>query len=154
MTVTPSAILVAAADRIRDLAAGTTPGPWEPGVNVALLPPLHDFTKRPVQPDVIVAEEKANARWIAALSPAVSGPLEAILRAAAHDVTVSGMVLNSVEFKAALGDRFAPALTLARLLCPELAQVRVQCSGAVHNLSLSAPERCALEEGHEGTCEP
>lgn len=31
---------------------------------------------------------------------------------------------------------------------------RVQCSGAVHSLSLSAPERCALDEGHEGECAP
>jgi hypothetical protein len=55
-----------------------------------------------------------DARWIAALSPAVAVPLEATLRAAAHDVEVSSMVLNSVQFKAALADRFAPALDLAR----------------------------------------
>lgn len=29
-----------------------------------------------------------------------------------------------------------------------------QCAGAVYDQSLSAPERCALEAGHEGTCEP
>lgn len=29
-----------------------------------------------------------------------------------------------------------------------------QCPEGVHSLSLSAPERCALEEGHEGACEP
>lgn len=30
---------------------------------------------------------------------------------------------------------------------------RTQCGGAVHGLSLSAPERCAYEDGHEGECE-
>ena len=29
-----------------------------------------------------------------------------------------------------------------------------QCQGAVYDRSLSAPERCALKAGHEGTCEP
>jgi hypothetical protein len=29
-----------------------------------------------------------------------------------------------------------------------------QCTGAVHSLSGSAPERCAYPAGHEGKCEP
>lgn len=29
-----------------------------------------------------------------------------------------------------------------------------QCAGAVHSPAGSAPERCALPEGHEGKCEP
>lgn len=31
---------------------------------------------------------------------------------------------------------------------------RRQCTGAVHNGSLSAPERCSLPEDHEGECTP
>jgi hypothetical protein len=106
--VTPVETLVAAADRIRDLAAHyhAGEGDWEKRHESWLYWSLDRQ-----------CPEHAR-RWIAALSPAAAPGLEALLRAAAHDVTVSGMTLNAVQFKAALADRFAPALDLAKaVLC-------------------------------------
>lgn len=118
----PASILVAAADLIRDLAAETTkprpnghgwsvPGEedgWEPDWSAVVSCAGYGGE------DVVACDVRVgDARWIAALSPAIAGPLEAMLRQAAHEVTVSSMTLNSVEFKARLADRFAPALALA-----------------------------------------
>lgn len=96
--MTPSALLTAAADRLRDLAASATPGPWrqhdtyldvggytatvlsgEPGKGGfhnlrAWLPTMSQ------EPWDETRNAWADARWIAALSPAVSPALERWLR--------------------------------------------------------------------------
>ena len=115
--MTPAETLTAAADRVRDLAADADKAPWidyRDGWCILSQPDGDDrATWRTVCSEGFTRE---NGRWIVALSPATSGPLESILRAAAHDVTVSGMVLNAMQFKAALEDRFGPALDLAKAI--------------------------------------
>lgn len=90
--MTPSEVLTAAADRVRDLAADTTkPRPnghgwsllgeddgWEPGWST-VVSCAGSGGEDVVAVDVTVG----NARWIAALSPSVAGPLEAMFRFAA-----------------------------------------------------------------------
>jgi hypothetical protein len=92
--MTPSEILNRAADLIRDTAANAHAETWH----------VHSIN----------AYYRDDRAWLALMSPKVAPALEAMLRAASHDVTVSGMVLNSVLFKAALSDRFAAPLALAR----------------------------------------
>ena len=50
-------------------------------------------------------------------------------------------------------DQFGLVLTFARFLPPAQPEIR-QCTSPVHDASGSAPERCALSEGHEGKCAP
>jgi len=84
--MTPSETLLAAADRIKDLAAATTPGPWawrDPGghVKYALMAGRQMVVPSSI-PDVY--PQVGDARWIAALSPAaVAEPITIMLRFAA-----------------------------------------------------------------------
>jgi hypothetical protein len=82
--MTPSEILNAAADRIRDLAAEATGGPWkhefgvtqeDGSVNYAV-----DVAGDKAIAGVGEAWSAADAVWVAALSPAVAPHLESILR--------------------------------------------------------------------------
>lgn len=115
----PSAILVAAADLIRNLAAAATPGRWEVDergaerVELVLRSPsagvvvVHRFSPHP---DSL---NRADARWIAALSPALAPMIEKWLREAAADfdaygeywVDVPGQVRNALDFAEAILDR-------------------------------------------------
>jgi hypothetical protein len=71
-----------AAGRLDSLAARTTPGDWRPGGLLASRPEV--VAHRPDGSTEHVAEARAGTgAWIAALSPAVAGPLAAWLRAAA-----------------------------------------------------------------------
>lgn len=89
----PSALLLAAADRVRDLAAAATPGQWEVDEGSGRV----ELVLRSPSADVVVVHRfsphpdslnRADARWIAALSPALAEPLEAMLRRAASDLVV------------------------------------------------------------------
>jgi hypothetical protein len=136
--MTPSELLAAAADRIRDLAAAAQPGPWRsfpspdmPGETV-----VHAVTDRAGEPHphraltahgLLCAE--ADAAWVAALSPAVAPTAEAILRAAAAEYDDDAQyrwmrMQNSGGFNDqwVVSGTAAAALALARLLCPELAE--------------------------------
>ena len=75
-------LLRAAADRLEALAARTTPGDWRVGGLLATRPEV--VAHAPDGGTEHVAEARAHtAAWIAALSPAVAGPLVAWLRSAA-----------------------------------------------------------------------
>jgi hypothetical protein len=70
----------AAADRLQALAARTTPGEWRMGGLLASRPEV--VAHRADGSSEHVAEARAgSAAWICALSPAVAGPLGALLRA-------------------------------------------------------------------------
>ena len=74
-------LLRTAADRLEALAARTTPGEWRVAGLLASRPEIVAHTDSGTEH---VAEARANtAAWIAALSPALAGPLAAWLRAAA-----------------------------------------------------------------------
>jgi predicted GNAT family N-acyltransferase len=76
--------LLAAADRLEALAARTTAGAWRVTGLLASRPEV--VAVRPDGSTEHVAEARAGSgAWIAALSPAVAGPLTAVLRAAATD---------------------------------------------------------------------
>jgi len=94
--MTPSEKLQAAADRIRDLAAAATPGSWKHEYGVVQEDESVTYAVE-ADSDHWVGELRTagDAAWVAALCPAASPALEAILRSAAHDVEVSSMVLNS-----------------------------------------------------------
>jgi hypothetical protein len=75
-------LLRTAAERLEVLAARTTPGIWRLGGLLATRPEV--IAHGPDGGTEHVAEARAGtAAWIAALSPAVAGPLVAWLRAAA-----------------------------------------------------------------------
>jgi hypothetical protein len=75
-------VLRTAADRLEALAARTTPGSWQLTGLLASRPEV--VAVRPDGSTEHVAEARAaSGAWIAALSPAVAGPLAACLRAAA-----------------------------------------------------------------------
>jgi hypothetical protein len=94
-------LLRAAADRLTALAARTTPGDWRVGGLLATRPEV--IAHAPGGGTEHVAEARANtAAWIAALSPAVAGPLAAWLRSAAE------------------GDPSGEALAVARVLLDRL----------------------------------
>jgi hypothetical protein len=77
-----SDLLRTAAERLETLAVRTTPGDWRTGGLLATRPEVVAHT--PDGGTEHVAEARANtAAWIAALSPAVAGPLADWLRAAA-----------------------------------------------------------------------
>ncbi len=108
--MTPSELLTAAADRIRDLAAAaSTDEPWtyggygDFGPYIAGLPSAPEFEDN--------EQGRADLAWVAALSPAVAPALEAILRQAAFAYGLGG---DNTQDENALG--------LARLVCPELAR--------------------------------
>ena len=76
------ALLTTAADRLEALAARTTAGDWLPAGLLASRPEV--VAHRPDGSTEHVAEARAgSAAWITALSPAVAGPLAALLRALA-----------------------------------------------------------------------
>ena len=94
-------LLRAAADRLTALATRTTPGDWQVGGLLATRPEV--IAHAAAGGTEHVAEARANtAAWIAALSPAVAGPLAAWLRDAAE------------------GDPSAEALAVARVLLDRL----------------------------------
>lgn len=82
--MTDAELLRAAAERLTALAARTTPGEWRLGGLLASRPEV--VAHRGDGGTEHVAEARAaSARWIAALSPTVAGPLAAVLRAAAEE---------------------------------------------------------------------
>jgi len=86
--VTPSELLLAAADRIRDLAAAASPGLWLVDRHyVDAMPALYERTLVCIAKSDGRAER--DAAWIAALSPAVAPHLEAWLRWCAKSVQVT-----------------------------------------------------------------
>jgi hypothetical protein len=79
---------VTAAERLEALAARTTPGDWRITGLLATRPEI--VAHRPDGGTEHVAEARAGSgAWIAALSPAVAGPLAALLRAA-HPTAEAG----------------------------------------------------------------
>lgn len=79
MQVDPDVLLRTAADRLEALAARSTPGDWRPAGLLASRPEV--VAHRPDGSTEHVAEARAgSAAWITALSPAVAGPLAALLR--------------------------------------------------------------------------
>lgn len=84
-TRTPSAILSAAADLIRDTAAAATPGPWETiGDTGGLWREATPERSLRTSPGYLGSMDAAeNARWIALLSPDKAPLLETLLRLAA-----------------------------------------------------------------------
>lgn len=81
----PSEVLLAAADRVRDLAAAATDGPWldvQDGWCIRSEPSKDRATWQ----TVCEGYSPENGRWIAALSPAIGEPLETWLRQAASEV--------------------------------------------------------------------
>jgi hypothetical protein len=78
----PATPAISAADRLVRLAARTTAGDWRPAGLLASRPEV--VASRSDGGTEHVAEARAgSAAWITALSPAVAGPLAALLRAAA-----------------------------------------------------------------------
>jgi hypothetical protein len=133
--VTPSDLLSAAADRVRDLAAQATPGPWRqhdgwwPGTlgvvaSVlsgedndtqvrALLPTFED------EPNSDARNVRADAAWVAAMSPEVAPHLEAWLRHAAVMFEVSkrrAETWHRVNEEAYVSDSDHEALAFARVI--------------------------------------
>jgi hypothetical protein len=95
-------LLRTVAARIDDLAARATAGDWRSGGLLATRPEV--IAHRPDGGTEHVAEARsASAAWIAALSPAVAGPLADWLRLAAERSPVE-----------------PPALDLARILLDRL----------------------------------
>jgi hypothetical protein len=105
----PSATLLAAADRIRDLAANATGGTWDAADTRGV---WSDEEKR-----VAVAETRDDARWIAALSPALAPMIEQVLRDTAKEYDVQARIFTpegmAVKVK---GRRFAGPLALAEAI--------------------------------------
>ena len=96
-------VLRAAADRMEQLAAGTTHGDWCTGGLLATRPEV--IAHRSDGATEHVAEARAgSAAWITALSPAVAPPLVAWLRAAS---TTDPVEPSAVEFARVLLGRFA-----------------------------------------------
>jgi hypothetical protein len=100
-TVDDALPLRAAADRLAALAARTTPGDWRVGGLLATRPEV--VAHRDEGTEHVAEARAGTAAWIAAVSPAVAGPLAALLRAVAD------------------GDPAAPAAAdLARVLLDRL----------------------------------
>lgn len=115
----PSALLSAAAARIRDLAAAATQRPWkryqDEGYISVYAGPYPLATAFETQPD-------RNAEWVCALSPAVAPHLEVWLRHSAAMWATSerrGMDFGG-DPKYYVGALEESALELAKLICPEL----------------------------------
>jgi hypothetical protein len=77
------ATILAAADRLTALAARTTPGDWRVAGLLATRPEV--VAHRDGGTEHVAEARAGSAAWIAALSPAVAGPLGALLRAVAQD---------------------------------------------------------------------
>lgn len=123
--MTPSDLLTAAADRVRDLAAAAQRGPWI----------FDEDTDRVMVDDTVYSvtcyagADHDDSQWIAALSPAVAPALEAVLRKAANDVRqwqyawrtrIAGPVRTDDEIAALVEEDFGAVLALARVLVPEV----------------------------------
>lgn len=92
--------LRAAADRLEQLAARTTPGDWRATGLLATRPEV--VAHRPDGGTEHVAEARASsAAWITALSPALAGPLAAWLRAAAEQEPVQPAAVRVAAIVAA-----------------------------------------------------
>jgi hypothetical protein len=90
-----AALLREAADRVEVLGAGATPGRWQLGGLLATRPEV--VAHGPGGTTEHVAEARArSAGWIAAVSPALAGPLAAWLRAAAADPTPEAVAVARV----------------------------------------------------------
>jgi hypothetical protein len=76
------ATILAAADRLTALAARTTPGDWRVAGLLATRPEV--IAHRDGGTEHVAEARAGTAAWIAALSPAVAGPLAALLRAVAE----------------------------------------------------------------------
>jgi hypothetical protein len=84
--VTDGELLRAAADRLEDVAARSTPGDWRTGGLLATRPEViaHRDSADGERSTEHVAEARAGSgAWIAALSPAVAPPIATLLRAVA-----------------------------------------------------------------------
>ena len=94
-------LLRTAAERLESLAGRTTSGDWRVGGLLATRPEVVAHT--PDRGTEHVADARANtAAWIAALSPALAGPLAVWLRAAA---SADGVDPSATTFARALLDR-------------------------------------------------
>lgn len=138
MTDSPSQLLSRAADRVRELAAAATPGPWqacEPWIAGDEYPVYVQTVTTEGYPNSDVAGmavESADdgthggvaigdARWIATMSPAVAPYLEAILRRDASDYELHVAAWKSTPRKDGEVDRlveqqFGAALSLAHAI--------------------------------------
>lgn len=110
--MTPSDLLSAAADRVRDLAAAASPGPWQDNGYGMLVAPEVDWRERGY--DVAAGCQDGNRGWIAALSPAVAPALEEWLRATAKAVFVWEELDRPFTAAEEAAVRFAAAV------CPDL----------------------------------
>jgi hypothetical protein len=90
--VNPHDLLRSTAERLEALAARTTPGDWRPAGLLATRPEV--VAHRDDGSTEHVAEARAGtAAWITALSPAVAGPLAALLRTLAGGEPADDAVL-------------------------------------------------------------
>jgi len=80
--------LRAAADRLSALAGRTTPGDWRLAGLLATRPEV--VAHRAGGTEHVAEARAGSADWIAALSPAVAGPLAALLRAVADGDPAAG----------------------------------------------------------------
>jgi hypothetical protein len=134
--MTPAEILLAAADRVRDLAAAATPGPWANGSDRSIVSVLPKGLTRFLPPQrwglkVASKVDDVDREWIAALSPAVAPHLEAWLRLAAEDYARRAPLPKvgepnphslPVDLTGAFGPSYwSLALDVARAVVPELA---------------------------------
>lgn len=131
----PASILQAAADRIRDLAAAATTGRWDAQHSLdgdgwypsswveATVVRANGSQSGFVLAEFETEQRAGDAAWVAALSPAVAPALERLLRDAAKDWDVRTRVYTPEALEQHLASRrFAGAIALARLLCPELVE--------------------------------
>ena len=98
------ALLRDAADRLERLAARSTPGDWRLGGLLATRPEVVAHGDDGSTEHVAEARA-ASAAWIAALSPAVAGPLAELLRAAADEEAGSPVAAAAAELAQVLRAR-------------------------------------------------
>ena len=100
MTAEARALLRSVADRLEALAARTTAGDWRVGGLLASRPDVVAHRTDGGTEHVAEARER-SAAWIAALSPAVAGPLVTVLRLAAGREPVEPAALELARALAA-----------------------------------------------------
>jgi hypothetical protein len=132
--MTPSELLVAAADRIRDLAAKASPGVWaaknltehgHPGAWwVEVRHEDDETTSWSTVADLSNINSGADARWIAALSPAVAPALIGWLQESSGKWAIAEQraPLAGTDCSQLVRDDDRAALDFARLLCPDLVE--------------------------------
>jgi hypothetical protein len=136
VSATPSELLTAAADRIRDWAEGATPGPWANGSDQTVVTILPTGLTRYLPPQrwglkVASKVDDVDRAWITALSPAVAPHVEAWLRMAAEDYRRRAPLPKlgepnprslPVDLTGAFGPTYwSAALDFAKLIRPDLA---------------------------------